>query len=136
MNADARQPAAAPQAMSVYVTEEKIYPRSVSGVFARWRWGMVFLTQAIFYGMPWLTWNARQAVLFDLEGRRFHVFGLLLHPQDLIYLAALLVISAMALFFFTAVAGRLWCGYACPQTVYTEIFMWVEKLFEGDPNEC
>ena len=70
--------------------------------------------------------------MFDLEAQRFYILGLVLYPQDLIFLAALLVLSALALFFFTAVAGRLWCGYACPQTVYTEIFMWVERHIEGD----
>jgi len=110
----------------------KIYPRSVSGLFNRWRWALVWLTQIIFYGLPWLAWNGRQAVLFDLEARRFYLFGLVLYPQDFIYLTALLVISALALFLFTAVAGRLWCGYACPQTVYTEIFLWIEKKVEGD----
>jgi cytochrome c oxidase accessory protein FixG len=82
--------------------------------------------------MPWLQWGGRQAVLFDLEAQRFYILGLVLYPQDLIFLAALLVLSALALFFFTAVAGRLWCGYTCPQTVYTEIFMWVERRIEGD----
>ncbi len=118
--------------VSLYEKQIKIYPRAVSGWYARWRWGMVWLTQAVFYALPWLQWNGRQAVLFDLTERRFYVLGLVLHPQDFIYLAALLVISAMALFFFTAVAGRLWCGYACPQTVYTEIFLWVERRLEGD----
>jgi cytochrome c oxidase accessory protein FixG len=93
---------------------------------------MVWITQVVFYGLPWLEWNARQAVLFDLEARRFYLFGLVLYPQDFIYLTGLLVISALALFLFTAVAGRLWCGYACPQTVYTEIFMWIEHRVEGD----
>ena len=109
----------------------KIYPRSVSGIF-RWRIAFVFLTQLIFYGLPWLQWNGRQAVLFDLGARKFYLFGLVLWPQDVVYLAVLLVISALALFLFTAVAGRLFCGYACPQTVYTEIFMWVERKVEGD----
>jgi cytochrome c oxidase accessory protein FixG len=117
---------------SLYEKQQKIYPRAVSGWFARWRWAMVWLTQIVFYGLPWLQWNERQAVLFDLNERRFYILGLVLHPQDFIYLAALLVISAMALFFFTAVAGRLWCGYACPQTVYTEMFLWVERRTEGD----
>jgi cytochrome c oxidase accessory protein FixG len=82
--------------------------------------------------MPWVQWSGRQALLFDLEAQRFYILGLVLYPQDLIYLAALLVLSALALFLFTAVAGRLWCGYTCPQTVYTEIFMWVERQIEGD----
>jgi polyferredoxin len=113
-------------------TAAKVYPRSVSGRFARLRWVMVWVTQLVFYGLPWLQWNDRQAVLFDLAERRFYVFGLVLHPQDFIYLAVLLIVAALALFFFTAVAGRLWCGYACPQTVYTEIFLWVERRTEGD----
>ncbi len=110
----------------------KVYPRSVSGIFARWRIVMVFVTQIVFYGLPWLQWNGRQAVLFDLGARKFYLFGAVLWPQDVIYLAVLLVLSALALFLFTAVAGRLFCGYACPQTVYTEIFMWVERRIEGD----
>ena len=118
--------------VSLYAAHQKIYPRSVSGLFSNWRWGMVFLTQLVFYGLPWLEWGQRQAVLFDLGARRFYIFGLVLYPQDFIYLSGLLVISALSLFLFTAVAGRLWCGYACPQTVYTEIFLWIEKKVEGD----
>ncbi|MDT8998031.1 cytochrome c oxidase accessory protein CcoG [Paucibacter sp. APW11] len=121
-----------PVKTSLYVAEAKVYPRAVSGRFARWRWIMVALTQAFFYGMPWLQWQGRQALLFDIDAGRFYVLGLVLYPQDFIYLAALLVISALALFFFTALAGRLWCGYACPQTVYTEMFMWLERHTEGD----
>ena len=93
---------------------------------------MVFATQLVFYGLPWLLINDRQAMLFDLASRRFYIFNMVLYPRDLIYLTGLLVISALALFLFTAVAGRLWCGYTCPQTVYTEIFMWVERKIEGD----
>jgi len=118
--------------VSLYEAHKKIYPRSVSGLFSKWRWAMVFLTQLVFYGMPWLEWGQRQAVLLDLNARRFYIFNLVLYPQDFIYLTGILVISAFSLFLFTAVAGRLWCGYACPQTVYTEIFLWLEKLTEGD----
>jgi len=117
---------------SAYEKQSEIYPRAVQGWFAGWRWAFVWLTQLIFYGLPWVQWGGRQAVLFDLEAQRFYILGLVLYPQDLIFLAALLVLSALALFFFTAVAGRLWCGYTCPQTVYTEIFMWVERKIEGD----
>ena len=120
------------EVISLYQAQKKIYPRSVSGFFSMWRWGLVFFTQIIFYGLPWLEWGHRQAVLFDLGARRFYIFGLVLYPQDFIYLSGILVISALALFLFTAVAGRQWCGYACPQTVYTEIFLWLEKLTEGD----
>ena len=117
---------------ALYEIRKKIYPRAVHGVFVRWRWALVFLTQAIFYGLPWLRWNARQAVLFDLAARKFYIFGWVFWPQDVIYLAVLLIVSALSLFLFTAVAGRLWCGYACPQSVYTEIFLWVERKIEGD----
>ena len=118
--------------VSLYEAQKKIHPRSIGGFFSRWRWALVWLTQLAFYGLPWLAWGQRQAVLFDLEARRFYIFGLVLYPQDFIYLTALLVISALSLFLFTAVAGRLWCGFACPQTVYTEIFMWIEHRIEGD----
>ena len=117
---------------SLYQSDAKIYARSVSGWFNYWRWAMVFATQLVFYGLPWLSINDRQAMLFDLASRRFYIFNLVLYPQDLIYLTGLLVISALSLFLVTAVAGRLWCGYTCPQTVYTEIFMWVERKVEGD----
>ena len=123
---------AAVSVVSLYQKTKKIYPRAVSGWFIKWRWALVFLTQLVFYGLPWLEWNGRQAILFDLAARRFYIFGLVLYPQDFIYLTGFLIISAYSLFLFTAVAGRLWCGYACPQTVYTEIFMWVERKFEGD----
>ena len=125
-------PAAPAQLVSLYQSTKKIYARSVRGTFDHWRWVLVWLTQLIFYGLPWLPWNGRQAMLFELVSRRFYIFDLVFYPQDLIFLTALLLVSAYALFLFTAVAGRLWCGYACPQTVYTEIFMWIERRFEGD----
>ena len=118
--------------VAMFQAQKKIYARAVTGRFARWRWALVFFTQALFYGLPWLNWNGRPSVLFDLGARRFYIGPLVLYPQDFIYLTAILVISASALFLFTAVAGRLWCGYACPQTVYTEIFMWIERQIEGD----
>jgi cytochrome c oxidase accessory protein FixG len=106
----------------------------VRGWFAAWRWALVWATQLVFYGGAWLTWNDRPAVLFDIVHRKFYLFGLVFWPQDIIYLTVLLVVSALSLFLFTAVAGRLWCGYACPQTVYTEIFLWIERKVEGDRN--
>ena len=128
----ASEPSAAGEIVSFYEAQKKIYPRSIRGFFAHWRWAMVALTQLVFYGLPWLEWGQRQMVLFDLGARRFYIFGLVLYPQDFIYLTGLLIISALALFLFTAVAGRLWCGFACPQTVYTEIFMWIEHKVEGE----
>lgn len=119
----------------LYAAHQKIYPRAVTGPWARWRWACVWLTQLVFYGLPWLPWGERQAVLFDLAARRFYMFGYVLYPQDFIYLTGLLVVCALSLFLFTAVAGRLWCGFACPQTVYTEMFLWIERKVEGDRNQ-
>ena len=124
--------AAVPIEQQLYAIQQKIQPRAVHGVFANWRIALVLLTQTLYYGLPWLQWNDRQAVLFDLAARKFYIFGLVFWPQDFVYLTGLLILSALSLFLFTAVAGRLWCGYACPQTVYTEIFMWVEDWLEGD----
>lgn len=116
-----------------YEKHKTIYIRSVSGgLFDNWRWGLVFFTQVLFYGLIWLDWNGRQAVLFHLVERKFYIFGMIFWPQDVIYLALLLVISAYALFLVTAIGGRLFCGYACPQTVYTEILMWIERKIEGE----
>lgn len=117
---------------SLYEAQHKIYPRSIFGYFTKWRWAMVWLTQLFFYGVPWIEWGQRQALLFDLDAKRFYIFKLVLYPQDLIYLTAILIISALSLFLFTAIAGRLWCGFTCPQTVYTEIFLWIEAKIEGD----
>jgi cytochrome c oxidase accessory protein FixG len=117
--------------IKMYAAREEIYPREAKGRYATLRWICVWLTQLVFYGLPWLNWNGRQAVLFDLGARKFYIFGIVLWPQDFIYLAALLIISAFSLFLVTAMAGRVWCGFACPQTVYTEIFMWIERKIEG-----
>jgi len=101
----------------LYAARQKIYPREIDGRFQHLRTVAAWVLLGIFYAIPWLRWNGRQAVLFDLPARQFHIFGLTLWPQDFYYLTWLLVIAALALFFFTALAGRLFCGYACPQTV-------------------
>ena len=119
---------------SFYVSERKVYPRDVSGRFDRLRRAAVVWLLGMFYVFPWLRWDGRQAVLFDLPARKFYVFGLTFWPQDFPLLALLLIIAGVALFFFTALAGRLWCGYACPQTVWTEVFLWMERWTEGDRN--
>lgn len=116
----------------IYQKRQKIYPREVHGLFANMRIVAVLVLLGLYYGIPWLTWNGRQAVLFDLPARQFHLFGITFWPQDFFYLTSLLIIAALSLFFFTAVAGRLWCGYACPQTVWTETFLWIERMIEGD----
>ena len=116
----------------MYVSESKVYPREVSGRFNTLRTAAVFWLLGMFYVFPWINWGGRQSVLFDLPARKFHIFGLTFWPQDFIFLAMALMIAAFALFFFTALAGRLWCGYACPQTVWTETFLWIERWTEGD----
>ncbi|QNM98020.1 cytochrome c oxidase accessory protein CcoG [Chitinimonas koreensis] len=116
----------------LYEKHKKVYPRWITGRFTQWRWFWVVATQLFFYGMPWLQWHDRQMLLFDLVNRKFYIFGFIFLPQDFIYLTALLLVSAFGLFVWTSIAGRLWCGYSCPQTVYTEIFLWIEKWVEGD----
>jgi cytochrome c oxidase accessory protein FixG len=118
--------------IKMYAAREEIYAREISGRYASLRWVFVWLTQLVFYGLPWLSWNGRQAVLFDLMARKFYIFGIVLWPQDFIYLAVLLILSAYLLFLATAIAGRVWCGFTCPQTVYTEMFMWIERKIEGN----
>ncbi len=119
----------------MYKKREKIYPREVHGMFARLRVLGVFALLGPYYLLPWIQWNGHQSVLFDLPARKFHIFGLTFWPQDFFYLAVLLIIAALSLFFFTALAGRLWCGYACPQTVWTEVFLWIERKVEGSRNQ-
>ncbi|MGD8679748.1 MAG: cytochrome c oxidase accessory protein CcoG [Lysobacterales bacterium] len=117
---------------SLYRKEPKIYPRQVSGRFARLRVVAVWVLLGLFYLLPWIDVSGKQSVLFDLPARKFYIFGLTFFPQDFVYLALLLITAGLSLFFFTALAGRLWCGYACPQTVWTEVFIWIERLIEGD----
>jgi cytochrome c oxidase accessory protein FixG len=119
----------------LYAKRQKIYPRQVSGLFASLRVTAVLVLLGLYYGLPWIPWDGRQAILFDLPARQFHIFGLTLWPHDFIYLAGLLIVAALSLFFFTALAGRLWCGYACPQTVWTEVFLYIERKIEGERNK-
>ena len=121
--------------VGLYVSERKIYPREQDGRFQRLRKAAVIWLLGMYYGFAWLQWDDRQAVLFDLPARKFYVFGLSFWPQDFFYLALLLIIAGLTLFFFTALAGRIWCGYACPQTVWTEVFIWMERWTEGDRNK-
>jgi len=119
-------------ARSLYAKQEKIYPREVHGLYARLRVLGVIGLLGIYYVTPWLQWDGHQAVLLDLPARKFHILGLTFWPQDFIYLAFLLILAGLTLFFVTAIAGRVWCGYACPQTVWTEAFLWIERKVEGD----
>jgi len=120
---------------SLYAAQAKVYPREIDGRFARLRLAAVFVLLGLFYLVPWLQWDGHQAVLFDLPARKFYVLGMVFWPQDFFWLTCLLIIAGVSLFFFTAVAGRLWCGYACPQTVWTEVFLWLERLCEGRRNQ-
>jgi cytochrome c oxidase accessory protein FixG len=106
-----------------------------SGRFQKLRIYAVFALLGLYYVLPWIPWGDRQAVLFDLPARKFHIFGLTLWPQDFYFLTWLLIIAALSLFFFTALAGRLFCGYACPQTVWTETFVWIERWVEGSRSQ-
>ena len=115
----------------VYAKRKKIYPRQVTGIFATLRFTGVMVLLGLYYFGPFLQWDNRQAILFDLPARKFYIFDWIFWPQDFIYLAALLIIAAIALFLVTALAGRVWCGYACPQTVWTEAFLWIERKVEG-----
>ena len=118
---------------SLYAKRIKIYPREVHGRFATVRVVFASLTLGLYYLLPWLNWGTnRQAFLIDLPGRKFNLFELTFYPQDLFYLTTLLIISALSLFLFTAILGRVWCGFTCPQTVWTEIFLWIERKIEGD----
>jgi cytochrome c oxidase accessory protein FixG len=116
----------------MYRKEPKIYPRHVNGRFARLRDIAMYVLLGLFYILPWLTIGDHQAVLFDLPARKFYILGLTFWPQDFIYLATLLISAGLSLFFFTALAGRLWCGFACPQTVWTEAFLHMERWTEGN----
>jgi cytochrome c oxidase accessory protein FixG len=112
-----------------------IHTRSFTGRFRNLRLlgaGLLFL---LFFGTAWIDWNGRQAVLWDLENRQFHIFGATFWPQDFILLSAILIIAAFGLFFITVLAGRVWCGYACPQSVWTWVFMRVEQITEGDRGQ-
>jgi cytochrome c oxidase accessory protein FixG len=124
-----------PPPVPFYAAAPKIYPREIDGRFSRLRKAAVVVLLGLFYGLAWLDWNGHQALLFDLPARKFHIFGLTLWPQDFLYLALLLIIAALSLFFVTALAGRLWCGYACPQTVWTELFVWIEQWTEGSRSQ-
>ena len=115
----------------LYAASEKIYPREVKGYFQTLRNACVISLLGLYYCLPWIPWQGHQAVLFDLPARKFHIFSLTLWPQDFFFLALLLILAGLSLFFFTAIAGRLWCGFACPQTVWTEAFIWMERWVEG-----
>ena len=125
---------------SLYAKHDKIYPKKVTGPFRRLKWAVLAVLLGIYYILPWIRWDRGpnapdQAVLLDLEGRRFYLFFIELWPQQIYYLTGALILASVGLFLATSLAGRVWCGYACPQTVWTDLYVWVERLFEGDRGD-
>jgi cytochrome c oxidase accessory protein FixG len=124
----------------LYANRVRVYPKTVHGPVRRFKWAVLIVCLSIYYLLPWLRWDRgpgrpHQALLLDIAERRFYIFGIELWPQDIYYLTGLLILGAIGLFLVTSVAGRVWCGFTCPQTVWTDLFMWVERLIEGDRNE-
>jgi cytochrome c oxidase accessory protein FixG len=126
-------------AQPLYVSRINVYPKAVSGTFRRLKWALLAAFLGVYYLLPWLRWDRGpgapdQAVLIDMPGRRAYFFMIEIWPQEIYFLAGLMILGAFALFFVTTLFGRVWCGYACPQTVWTDLFLWVEALVEGDRN--
>ncbi|WP_313285299.1 cytochrome c oxidase accessory protein CcoG [Stutzerimonas kunmingensis] len=132
---DVTPPSKAGASADLYAAREKIYTRAFSGLFRNLRRVGGAVLFILFFGTVWLNWNGRQAVWWDLPERKFHIFGATFWPQDFMLLSWLLIICAFGLFFITVFAGRVWCGYTCPQSVFTWVFMWAEKITEGDRNQ-
>jgi len=120
---------------SLYRKDPKVYPRDVKGTFANLRRLAMLILLGLYYIIPWINQDGHQSMLFDLPARKFYIFGVTFWPQDFIFLALMLIVAGLALFFVTAVAGRLWCGFACPQTVWTEVYLLMERLTEGDRSQ-
>lgn len=128
------------QARALYKKREPVYPKLVHGKYRLIKWVLLVVTLGIYYGLPWLRWdrgegNPDQAVLVDFDGQRFYFFFIELWPDELYFVSGLLILSALSLFLVTSLFGRLWCGYSCPQTVWTDLFIAVERLIEGDRNK-
>ena len=126
-----------PEHKDLYAKRKQIYPKLAHGKFRMVKWVMMALTLGVYYTLPWLRWDRgegipNQAVLADFESEKFYFFFIEIWPQDIHYLAGLLILAALALFLVTSLLGRVWCGYTCPQTVWTDLYIWVERAFEGD----
>ena len=122
--------------LQLYASRQPVFPRSVKGRFRNLKWGILLLAYGVYFLLPWLRWEREsgpsQAVLFDLVGRKFYLFDLVVYPQDIFWLAGLLMIAAYLLFFVTGLAGRVFCGYFCFQTLWTDVYVWIEKLVQGE----
>lgn len=137
---DAQDPQGSPPAAPLYVARKKVYPQSVRGTFRNLKWTFMAVALGIYYLLPFVRWDRGpnapdQAVLIDFPNRRFYFFFIEIWPQEVYYITGLLILAAMILFLMNAVAGRVWCGYMCPQTVWTDLFYAVERLIEGDRRE-
>jgi len=131
---------APPPEIKFYTDRVKVYPAAVSGPVRRIKWLLLIACLTVYYSVPWLRWHRGeglpdQAVLLDISGRRAYFFDLVIWPQQIYLLTGALILGAVGLFLVTSLFGRVWCGYFCPQTVWTDLFLWVERLFEGDANE-
>lgn len=129
----------APANRPLYEKRRKIFPRKASGRFRKLKWVIMAVTLGIYYLLPWVRWDRGpnspdQAVLVDFPTQRFYFFFIEIWPQEIYFVTGLLILAALALFMVTSIAGRVWCGYTCPQTVWTDLFIWVERLIEGDRN--
>ena len=134
------QPVNAKAQRSLYAKRQKIYPKRAHGIFRRVKWIAMAALLAIYYLAPWLRWDRGptlpdQAILIDFPSRRFYFFFIELWPEEVYYITGLLILAALGLFLVTSLAGRVWCGYACPQTVWTDLFIAVERFMEGDRNQ-
>jgi cytochrome c oxidase accessory protein FixG len=124
---------------SLYAARNRVYPKDVKGTYRRFKWMFLIVLLGIYYSVPWLRWDRGegmpdQAVLIDMPGQRAYFFFIEIWPQEVYYITGLLVFGAVGLFLATSLLGRVWCGYTCPQTVWTDLYMWVERRIEGDRN--
>lgn len=138
--ADEKNPEHIPHSPALYAKHEKVYPQRISGLFRRLKWLTLGTLLGLYYVAPWIRWDrgpnaADQAILADIAGRRLYFFNIEIWPQEIYYLTGLLVLGAIGLFLATAIAGRVWCGFTCPQTVWTDLFLLVERYIEGDRNK-
>jgi cytochrome c oxidase accessory protein FixG len=134
-----RSPEPAPAGIVSYVKREPIFPKAVDGKFRRFKWLAMLVTLGIYYITPWLRWDRgpyapNQAVLVDLANRRFYMFGIEIWPHEFYFVAGLLIMAGIGLFLVTSAVGRAWCGYSCPQTIWTDLFQHVDRLVDGDRN--
>jgi cytochrome c oxidase accessory protein FixG len=136
----AKQPETAEGDGALYESRKQIYPQSVSGTFRNIKWGLLIGGMLIYYFLPFLRWDRgpdqpNQAVLVDLANGRFYFFGIAIWPQEVYYFTGLLILASFTLFLMNSVAGRVWCGYLCPQTVWTDLFMLIERWTQGDRRD-